>query len=368
MVCLLGLGACSNADDSDARNDPVATDAGPTTDVIRATGAGDSRVSASAELFGGLDVDGPGCSAAIRHLDGVHDVQVGLADVSGDAPITPDTIFDIGSVSKQMTAGVVAAQIIDGDLDLDEPITTYFDGLPPGSSAVTIEDLVHHTSGLPDYTELLDAELDEVTDAGDAIDAVRAADGLNFEPGTDFDYSNTNYVLLAELSALAGQADFVELSGQYIFEPLAMASTTVRDDQGDLLDGQATGYEQIGPDEFEIVSSSWRQTGDGAVHSTPRDVLRWAEVFITPTTDDAIVGSQEWVDSMLQPGSVSDDGTDYAFGVSVGNGLISHSGSWIGYSSYLAIRPDAGTAVAISCNIDEFDADSLGNALLDIWS
>lgn len=318
-------------------------------------------------LFANIGADEPGCAAAVRHVGGIIEVQYGLADVATGEPITADTIFDIGSVSKQMTAGVIAAQVIEGVLDLDEPVAAFFDGLPAGSESATLSDLVHHTSGLPDYTELLDAELDEVTDADDAIEAVRDAES-NFEPGTDFEYSNTNYVLMAELSAKEGGASFVDLSEEYIFGPLQMTATVVRDDQGELLDGQATGYEQLDNGDFEVVSSSWRQIGDGAVHSTPTDVLRWAEVFIAPTSGDDIVGSPEWVELMLQPGEVSDDDTDYAFGLTVDDGQISHSGSWIGYGAYLVIQPDAEAAVAISCNIDGFDTDSLGDALLDIWS
>lgn len=346
----------SNADESDDDDDGASDD-----------GDFAEQRSATDVLFADIGSDEPGCSAAVRHAGGIIDVQYGLADVATGEPITADTIFDIGSVSKQMTAGVIAAQVIDGVLDLDEPVSTFFGGLPAGSESATISDLIHHTSGLPDYTELLDAELDEVTDADDAIDAVRDAES-NFEPGTDFEYSNTNYVLMAELSASEGDASFVDLSEEYIFDPLQMSATVVRDDQGKLLDGQATGYEQDDNGDFEIVSSSWRQTGDGAVHSTPTDVLRWAEVFIEPTSGDDIVGSPEWVELMLQPGEVPDDGTDYAFGLTVNDGLISHSGSWIGYGSYLVIRPKAEAAVAISCNIDGFETDPLGDALLDIWS
>lgn len=345
----------------------------PSDDVVSQDGAsGDDEFEAQRSqtdaLFIDIGDDQPGCSAAVRHSGGVTAFQYGLADVQAGDPITVDTIFDIASVSKQMTAGVIAAQAIDGVIDLDEPVSSYFDGLPAGSESATISDLVHHTSGLPDYTELLDAEIDEITDADDAIDAVRAVPENNFEPGADFEYSNTNYVLMAELAASSADTSFVELSNEYIFAPLQMTSTVVRDDQGDPLDGQAIGYEETDSGDFEIVSSSWRQTGDGAVHSTPTDVLRWAEVFIEPTTGDDVVGSPEWVELMLQPGEVADDGTDYAFGLTVDDSMISHSGSWIGYGSYLVIHPDAGTAVAISCNIDGFDADSLGDALLDIWS
>ena len=349
------------------------SDVGPSTDERVDDGAGlddtDARLASTAQVFGDFDTNGPGCAVAIRHADGVAEWQVGLADIERDDPIDADTIFDIGSVSKQITGGVVAALVLDDAIVLDDPVGEYVDGLPPDLGAATIADLVHHTSGLEDYVDLLDADFEEVTDADDALAALRTS-GSNFAPGTAFEYSNTNYFLLAQVSEVVSDQRFAELTETLVFSPLGMERSVVRDDQGELLDGQAVGYEPTGAG-WDRAMSRWRQTGDGAVHSTPLDLVRWSELFMPgdrAADSDGVVGSDEWVELMLSAGAVDDDdGTVYGFGVSVGDGMVAHAGSWLGYSSWLGIRPAEGVAVAVACNIDGLDAEALGLDVLDIW-
>jgi CubicO group peptidase (beta-lactamase class C family) len=331
--------------------------------------AADPRLAATAQVFGDLDERGPGCAVAIRHADGVAEWQIGLADIERNDPIDADTVFDIGSVSKQITGGVVAALVLDGEIGLDDPVGEYISGLDAGLESATVADLVHHTSGLADYVDLLDADFEEVTDAGDALAAIRSS-GPNFAPGTAFEYSNTNYFLLAQVSEVVSGQSFAELTDSLVFSPLGMEQSVVRDDQGELLDGQAVGYERTGTN-WDPAMSRWRQTGDGAVHSTPLDLVRWSELFLTGdrAVDDGVVGSDEWIDVMLSTGDVEDDdGTGYGFGVSVGNGMVTHAGSWLGYSSWLGMRPSEGVAVALACNIDGLDAETLGLDVLEVWT
>jgi CubicO group peptidase (beta-lactamase class C family) len=92
---------------------------------------------------------GAGCSVALRHDGVVDDWQFGLADIGSGAPLTADTIFDIGSVSKQITGGAIAAMSIDGSLSLDTPVTEFFDRLSDRSDRITVSDLVRHVSGPP---------------------------------------------------------------------------------------------------------------------------------------------------------------------------------------------------------------------------
>ncbi|MFT6291925.1 MAG: CubicO group peptidase (beta-lactamase class C family) [Ilumatobacter sp.] len=331
---------------------------------------GDNRSDQTAGVFSEFVDGGPGCSIALRHDGVVDDWQFGLADVERNEPITAETIFDIGSVSKQITGGVIAVMSIDGVLSLNTPITQVFDRLPDGSDEITVSDLVHHVSGLPDYVDLIDAELDEATNADDAFDAIAGASDLKFNPRTEFEYSNTNYFLLAELAGRYADTGFPALATELIFEPLGMTASVVRDDQGELLDEQAVGYTESNGD-WAIVSSGWQQTGDGAVHSTPLDLIIWADTFIEPGQSGAIAGSTEWVDLMTSSGPVQDeDGTNYGFGLSMAadGDVVWHGGSWLGYSSYVGIRSGSAVAVAVTCNIDRFDAEDLGVRILNIWS
>lgn len=294
-------------------------------------------------------------------------MSFGQADLNADIALGEDSIYDIGSVSKQITAGAIALLVLDGDLGLDDDISDWID-VGPYEKTVTIADLIHHTSGLPDYIEQLDAGDDEVTTMQDAIDVM--TDGTDddpaFDPGTDFEYSNTNYIFLSAIVEAASDQSLVDFAAERIFAPLEMDRTEFRDDQGDLRNDQAQGYEG-GDGGWEPVGSSWRQTGDGVVHAPAEDLLGWAEPFIEATASAGDIGSPEWVELMLQPGMVSDDETDYAFGLTVDGGMLTHGGSWTGYSSVLTIRPDDGVAVAVTCNIDGLDAEGLGAEVVDIW-
>lgn len=323
-------------------------------------------------VFSDYGDDSPGCAVAVRLDDDEYlDAQYGLADVDADEPITDKTVFDIGSVSKQMTAGAVALLIIEDELALADDITELISGIGPYDDVITVSDLLHHTSGLPDYIEFLDAEDDDVTTMADALAVITSADGDPVvAPGDEFEYSNTNYVLLSVIVERTRSTSLVDFSATEIFEPLNMDATVVRDDQGLLLDDQAQGYVED-DDRWSPAGSSWRQTGDGAVHSTPLDLLLWTELFFDESADEGL-GSDDWLNVMTSPGSVADGDDSYGGGLElIGNDddlILRHGGSWIGYGSALVMKPSAGLAVAVACNIDGVDAEGLAAATLEIWA
>ena len=332
----------------------------------------DNRPAQTAAVFAEFDDASPGCAVAVRYGDGATYLgQFGQADLDAAAPISASTIFDIGSVSKQITAGAIALLVVEGDLSLDDDVTQIVDEIGPYNETITVGDLVHHTSGLPDYIDLLDAGDDEVTTMTDALQAIASPAGDPVvKPGTSFEYSNTNYVLLSVIvERVTGQSlgDYTQAA---IFEPLGMDDSTVRDDQGALILGQAQGYEPDG-DQWEPAGSSWQQTGDGAVHTTAADLLAWVDLFVA----DAQVGnlgSPEWLNVMLAPGSVADEAGEYGGGIEIiGSGdeqILRHGGSWIGYGSAIVMQPSEGRAVAVTCNIDGVEAEGLAASTFDIWS
>jgi CubicO group peptidase (beta-lactamase class C family) len=333
---------------------------------------GTEVAAATAAVFEEFGSTSPGCAVGVLRAGERFVDAFGMADIDAGIALEPDSIFDIGSVSKQLTAGAIALAVLDGDLSLDDDVTSLVDEIGPFDQVVTVADLIHHTSGLPDYTVLLDADDDEVTTNADAL-ATISGDGvaLNFEPGAAFEYSNTNYVLMAEIVDRVSGQSLVEFSADRIFEPLGMSDSVVRDDQGELLEGQAQGYgDESDSGDWQAIGSSWRQTGDGAVHATVDDLLTWAELFLPDAIEaDGGIGSSQWRALMLQPGPVADGGSAYAFGIGLEEDgeLLTHAGSWIGYSSSLAVRPADDLAVAVACNIDLLDADSLVASVMDIW-
>lgn len=330
----------------------------------------DERADATDALFADYDETTPGCAVGVAE-DGavVYENAYGLADYETGELLTPEYVFDIGSVSKQITAGAVMRLVEEGDLDLTDDIRDHLPELPDYESTVTVADLLHHTSGLPDYVDELDADLDEVSTGDDAFEALEDEDATPaFEPGSAFEYSNSNYFLLGQLVEAVTGETLVDYAEEELFAPLGMENTRYRDDQGELLEGQAAGHVEDG-DEYEVVASAWRQTGDGAVHTTVHDLLTWGLLFTTPTADDL---GDEWLDLMLEPGPVpADDGAAYAGGIErlrTDEGeLLLHSGSWLGYSAALVVDPGAELATAVLCNIDELDAEGLSIDVLDTW-
>lgn len=331
--------------------------------VVTACGGDDGPVAGEAladlvqDALGGDD--GPGCVVGVT-VDGEEEVvAVGMAHLDDGTPLDEDTITDIGSVSKQMTAGVLALLVVEGEVALGDPVADVLPRLADLDPAVTVGDLVHHTSGLPDYIEGIDASDEEVTDAEDAWQVILEDSGPVHEPGTTFEYSNTNYFLMGQLVEEVTGRSLVDVAAGELFAPLGMDTAGFRDDQGTLLPDQAQGYAE--DDGWLPVASAWRQTGDGAVHATVADLLAWSDPFLHGPTAEEGAGSAAWLEVMLAPGPVpDDDGTAYAGGIEVHpDGTLRHGGSWIGYSSALLMDPAEATAVAVSCNIDLFDAEGL---------
>jgi CubicO group peptidase (beta-lactamase class C family) len=343
---------------------------GLSTEDPAATATSAEQLDATDAVFADFDATTPGCAVGVL-LDGRTVVATGYggADLDAGTPMAADAVIDVASVSKQITAGAVMGLVVDGDLDLDDDITDWLPDLDVTPGTVTVADLVHHTSGLPDYIDLLDADLDEVTTADDALDALAGVDAE--QPGTAFDYSNTGYFLLGQIVESVTGLTLVDHAAAEVFEPLGMTDSRYRDDQGRTPPGEAVGYYDEGDGTYEVAVGRWRQTGDGAVHTTATDLLRWARLFLDPPTGDGI-GSPEWLDLMRTPGPIPDvDGSRYGGGIGIddvdGAEVLFHSGGWTGVSSHLQIRTDDDLAVAVACNVDDLDAEALADEVVDIW-
>lgn len=182
------------------------------------------KASSQDVLDGAINADEPGCSAAV----GVEGKVIwsgvrGIADLASGAKITTDTVFDIASVSKQFTATAILLLVEAGKLTLDDPISQYVPELPDWAQTVTVEQLMHQTSGIPDYVALLAARGYQVSDRtieAEARQALAAAPELQFKPGTRFDYSNSNYLLLGEIVHRASGQPLPEFLSAEIFNRL----------------------------------------------------------------------------------------------------------------------------------------------------
>jgi len=314
----------------------------------------DPRVSVDA-LFKDYDrTDTPGCALGIFR-DGrvLYSKGYGMANLELAAAITPQTVFDIGSVSKQFTAFSIHLLASEGKLSLDDDIRKWVPELPDYGKKVTIRHLLHHTGGLPDYIGLLQLQGLLVEDVSNETDAVRLLSTQKtpyFAPGEKYEYSNTGFTLLSVVVERASGKSLRDFAAERIFGPLGMRHTQINETHNRIIPDRATGYRKAEAGGFEIDMSDWEQIGDGGVLTTVEDLQRWDENFYTP-----VVGDRALVDAMQQVGVLNNGKKQtYASGLRIapyrGLDTVGHGGSWAGYRAQILRFPQQHFAVACLCN------------------
>ncbi len=343
-------------------------------------GAAESSLpSGAAERIGSLFAewsgpDHPGCSVGVVR-DGalVFGRGYGMANLELGVPLDARSVLDVGSVSKQLTAGAIALLAIEGRLGLDDDIRRFLPELAVTVPPVTIRHLLHHRGGLRDYTLLLTvagADLADRTTTAEALALVTRQRGVDFPAGERFTYSNTGYFLLGEIVARASGMPLSRFARERFFEPLGMTSSHFHDDSTLIVPRRAQGYEAREGGGFQLAMSDWEQVGDGSVFTTLEDLARWVE-----NLKSGKVGGARFVELMASRGLPVDDvesGT-YGFAQFVttwrGRDVWRHGGAWAGYRAHLLHVPEERLAVAILCNFAEarglgFKADAVAAAAL----
>jgi CubicO group peptidase (beta-lactamase class C family) len=313
--------------------------------------------------------DSPGCALGI-YKDGaiLYERGYGMADLEHDVPISPDTPFYIGSVSKQFTAFAAALAIQQGKLGADDSIRKYLPELPEYANAITVRQLVHHTSGFRDFYTLLSIagrRQDELYDNLAVLRLTARQKALNFAPGSDYLYSNTGYALLALSVGRATGTSFGAFVDANIFAPLGMPSSHVHDDDARLVKGRAYGYSRVGGT-LRLDTPAGERVGAGGVFSTIRDLLKWDENFYT-----ARVGGRALIEQVQTAGRLSDGRPlTYAWGLQVGGyrgqPIVEHGGSLGGYRAHLMRFPDRHVSVACLCNLGSIAPGTLARRVADI--
>ena len=312
----------------------------------------------------------PGCALGVFIDDRVAYARgYGLADLERHVPITSASAFDIGSTSKQFTAATIALLVQDGKLSFSDDVRKYIPELPVYGAPITIDNLMHHTSGLRDYVGLVvlaGHSLEEATTDSQALALVVHQHQLNFPTGSRYEYSNTGYFLLSVIVQRVTGKPLADVERERIFGPLGMMETRVRNHFAMLIPNRALGYGPDGHDGFQNSMSNWEQTGDGAVQLSVDDALAWDQNFYHPR-----VGGQQMVDALQTRGMLlNGDTLTYARGLEVDHyrGLhrVQHGGDWIGYHAAFNRFPDQHTSIVILCNSDGIDPTTLADRVTDV--
>jgi len=226
----------------------------------------------------------PGVAVLVQHRGRtVYKRGVGMAVLEHGVPITPQTSFDLASVSKHITSFAVLMLERESTLDRDDDIRQYLPELPHFAQAITVRDLLHQTSGLWEFWTILNQyggfrSRDYFT-MGDVLNLLAHQPALTFEPGTRYGYTNTNYSLLAEIVARATGVPFGQWTKEHIFDPLDMRDTYFQEDCTTPIPGKATAYERR--DGAWILSRPSNVEVPGSAHAftTLDDMEKWLRQF-----------------------------------------------------------------------------------------
>ena len=290
------------------------------------------------EIFATYDhTDTPGCAVGVS-LAGAEVLRAawGMADLEHHVALTPDSVLEAGSVSKQLTAAAVLLLVEQGKLSLSDPVRKYIPELPDYGTPITVDHLLHHTSGLRDWSSIVQAagwprSTREYSNAW-VIYIASHQKTLNYKPGDEWSYTNTGYNLLAILVQRVSGKSLAEFTHDNIFSPLGMQATSWRDDFQRIVPNRAIAYEQVNGSEQQLMPFE-NAYGNGGLLTTVGDLLRWNDRFSAPK-----IGDSSFVKSELEPGHLNDGRPlFYAAGLFLtehdGAREISHSGATAGHGS-----------------------------------
>lgn len=312
----------------------------------------------------------PGAAVAIvKDGEILHKKGYGLANLEYDIPIDSLTVFDIASLSKQITGFAISTLIEQGKISLDDDIRKHIPELPDFGSTITIDHLVHHTSGLRDWPGTLSIKgqvFEDVISFNEILSMAYSQKELNFTPGAEYLYSNTGYNVLAELIQRVTGYSFRQWTDDNIFQPLEMTNTHFHDDHTEIIKNNANGYFYKDGD-YHLSSNNLTALGSSSLYTTIDDFVKWAIYF-----NDPKVRSEAIINRMLQQGVLNNgEEISYAFGIHIGEyrgiNRISHRGSWASFKTYSGYFPDENISVIIFSNNASFNTGTMGNKIADIY-
>ncbi len=313
------------------------------------------RIDRAFAIAGGPDM--PGCAIGIAR-DGkiVLTRAYGLSSMELGVTNTPETIFESGSVAKQFTATAIVLLAQEGKLSLDDDIRKYLPEMHDFGKPITIRNTLTHTSGLRDWYGLADLKGQpagtHVHSPATILEIASHQKTLNFEPGAEYLYSNTGYILASIIVQRVSAMPFTTFTQERIFTPLGMTHTQWRADFNKIVKGRAMAYNGTARTGYTQDMPFTNVIGSGGLLTTVGDWLTWNAFLDNPSAlpDGAALVQSLTTQMTLNSGKR----IPYALGVSVGSreGMreISHSGSTAGYRTWLARYPDEKASIAVMCN------------------
>lgn len=275
----------------------------------------------------------------------------GLASVEFNVPVTKETVFEIGSVSKQLTAAGIMLLVEDGKVNLDEKISVYLPNTPESWKNVTVRNLLNHTSGVKNYFGLQGFELSRRATREDFIKTLGTYP-LDFESGTNYTYSNSGYSLLSYIIESVSGKNYWEFMRERIFTPLGMSKTADRDLKF-VIPNRATGYElqnnQLTGRDYNLTNL----LGAGAIVSTVLDLAKWDAALRNDTLLKKTSKEQMWTPATFTDGKTYPYGLGFRLWEIRGHKLVAHSGQTAGFGANISRYVNDDLAVIALTNLGE---------------
>lgn len=326
----------------------------------------ENRYAAAVNRIDSLFLDVPDFSGVLLLADSgkvFYHKAFGYKQFATKEPVDTASIFELASVSKQFTSMVIMMLKEEGKLAYDDLLEKYIPGLPYKN--ITIRHLLTHTSGLPDYQDVMDKNWDKTKVAGnpECIEYLKKfAPAKLFEPGEKYEYSNTGYMLLASVAEKASGIDFISFMRTRIFVPLEMTSTDIRTgDEKRQLQRMAWGHQWVPERNAYVPSDSmvannyaiWlgNRKGPGRISSTTTDLLKWDQKLYK----GELVSNQTLSDAFTPMKLNSDSLSNYGFGWTIQTDpalghVVRHSGGNPGYNTHIVRYIDRNRTIILLCN------------------
>ena len=299
----------------------------------------------------------------------------GLADVEARTPITPDSLFDLASLSKQITAVAILTLVESGRLDVDDEVRKYLPdfAVTVKGRPVKVKDLIHHVSGLADYCS------DDWDGDDEEFAKLRLETHLKWlnatkprrAPGVKYEYNNSGYALLALIVERVSEQTFARYLREHVFEPAGMHDTFVLDGTARLPANAVKGYTTDKSGHSELSIQPTIMVGDGNIYTSLRDLARWDAALRAHKLISAESQSRAWRNGQLDNGKPieDDDGDGYGFGwfVEDSGARVSHSGSWDGTSTYIVMNLQTGLTVAVLSNDETTESGELAESVAELF-
>jgi CubicO group peptidase (beta-lactamase class C family) len=290
----------------------------------------------------------PGAAVIVLREDAVLFRRAyGDADLEAGVAATPATDFRLASMTKAFTAAAILLLAQDGRLSLDDPVRRWLPSLPAAANAVTLRQMLTHTSGLIDYEELIPPNATQQVHDADVLHLLETQDRTYFAPGTQYRYSDSGYALLALIVARASGSDFATFLRQRIFTPLGMTGSLAYEAGISEVPRRAFGYTASGGKWLRSDQSLTSAVlGDGGVYSNIDDLARWDAALY----DSRLLSEASRRAAFSGATATDDPAVRYGFGWRISGETLWHSGETVGFRNVMVRWPRRHFTVVVLTN------------------